>query len=263
MIASPKKLDETPRPSASYRILMIAATSFFADYGCHVRILEEARILQKLGHKVTICTYHNGRDLPDQDIRRTVSIPWRRNYEVGSSRHKIAFDLLLFLSALRLMPKVRPDVIHAHGYEAALIGYALSKLWGTPLVFDRQGSLTSEMVDHHFLDPHGPFYGFWRWLERFIDRSSPRILTSTEHAAAQLAADFDGKVDCVPDCVNTDIFCPQPRDEAWASLKRALGIPVQRLVVIYLGLLAEYQGTDHLLRAAQIVCRQRDDVQFL
>src|SRR5262245_58068236 len=25
-----------------YRVLMIAPTSFFADYGCHVRILEEA-----------------------------------------------------------------------------------------------------------------------------------------------------------------------------------------------------------------------------
>ena len=33
---------------------MIAPTSFFADYGCHVRILEEARVLRKLGHEITI-----------------------------------------------------------------------------------------------------------------------------------------------------------------------------------------------------------------
>jgi len=65
---------------------MIAPTSFFADYGCHVRILEEARLLQRLGHQVTICTYHNGRNLPGLDIRRTMSIPWRKGYEVGSSR---------------------------------------------------------------------------------------------------------------------------------------------------------------------------------
>ncbi len=250
--------------ATSYRVLMIAATSFFADYGCHVRILEEARILQKRGHQVTICTYHNGRDLPEQDIRRTMSIPWRRNYEVGSSRHKMAFDLLLLLRAVSLMPTVRPHILHAHGYEAALIGHVLSKLWRIPLVFDRQGSLTGEMVDHHFLDPQGPSFGLWQRLERWIDKVSPRILTSTAHAVSLMDCPADEHhITCLPDCVNTDVFCPRPRDEAWGRLKRAWDIPTQRLVVLYLGLLAEYQGTDHLLRAAQRVCRQRDDVHFV
>ena len=45
-----------------YDVLAIAPTSFFADYGCHVRILEEARALQRRGHRVTVCTYHSGRD---------------------------------------------------------------------------------------------------------------------------------------------------------------------------------------------------------
>ncbi|RLC65314.1 MAG: glycosyltransferase family 1 protein, partial [Chloroflexi bacterium] len=44
---------------------MVAPTSFFLDYGCHVRILEEARVLQRLGHRVTIVTYYLGRDVPD------------------------------------------------------------------------------------------------------------------------------------------------------------------------------------------------------
>ena len=84
----------------SLKVLMIAPTSFFADYGGHVRILEEAVALQKLGHRVTICTYHNGQDVEGLDIERTLSIPWRQDYEVGSSRHKIAFDVLLFLKSL-------------------------------------------------------------------------------------------------------------------------------------------------------------------
>ena len=44
-----------------YRILMIAPTSFFSDYGCHVRILGEARVLQRHGHAVKIVTYYKGR----------------------------------------------------------------------------------------------------------------------------------------------------------------------------------------------------------
>ena len=70
------RLDRT----RNYRVLMIAPTSFFADYGCHVRILEEARILQKLGHSVTIVTYRNGGPVSDLTIRRTLPIPWRQNY---------------------------------------------------------------------------------------------------------------------------------------------------------------------------------------
>ena len=60
----------------AYNILMIAPTSFFGDYGCHVRILEEARVLRKCGHRVTIVTYYKGRDLPGLNIVRTRPNSW-------------------------------------------------------------------------------------------------------------------------------------------------------------------------------------------
>ena len=58
------------------RILMIAPTSFFSDYGGHIRILEETRHLQAAGHKVAIVTYYKGSDMPGLDIRRTWPLPW-------------------------------------------------------------------------------------------------------------------------------------------------------------------------------------------
>ena len=122
-----------------YRVLMLAPTSFFADYGCHVRILEEARILQQLGHHITIATYHNGGPVADLDIRRTLSIPWRHDYEVGSSRHKLVFDALLGWKALGLLARDKYDVIHAHLHEGALIGQVLSRLFRLPMLFDFQG----------------------------------------------------------------------------------------------------------------------------
>src|SRR4051812_7270617 len=75
------------------RILMVAPTSFFADYGCHVRILEEVRALQARGHRVRVCTYHNGADVAGVNIRRSVDVPWLRRAEVGSSRHKAYLDV--------------------------------------------------------------------------------------------------------------------------------------------------------------------------
>jgi hypothetical protein len=46
---------------AALKILMVAPTSFFNDYGGHIRILEETLALQGIGHRVTVVTYHMGK----------------------------------------------------------------------------------------------------------------------------------------------------------------------------------------------------------
>lgn len=271
-MSEPLQLDPsspaTAELSPSYRVLMIAPTSFFADYGCHVRILEETRILQKLGHQVTIATYHNGKAVPGLQIERTLPIPWRANYEVGSSRHKIGFDLLLGMKTLRLMVRQRYDIIHAHLHEGALIGLVLSRLFRIPLVFDFQGSLTEEMIDHHFLQRASLIYKPLRRLEQWLDRSAPVIFTSSSHAARLLTEDFAcdlGRISALPDCVNTDTFKPAAEfDQAeLASLRQQLGIPANSKVIVYLGLLAEYQGTSLLLEATQRILQQHPNVYLL
>jgi len=252
-----------------YRVLMIAPTSFFADYGCHVRILEEARILQKMGHRVTIVTYRNGQDVPGLDIRRTLPIPWRRDYEVGSSRHKIAFDVLLGLKTLELLlARERFDLIHAHLHEGALIGQVLGRLFGLPVVFDFQGSLTAEMVDHSFLSESSRLFAPLLRLERWIDRSSHAILTSTANAERLLVERFGchpDQVQTLPDSVNADVFRPADTyaPGELGALRRSLDIPDHRRVIVYLGLLAEHQGTSHLLRAMRLLVQQRQDVHLL
>ena len=261
------------QPPQRYRILMIAPTSFFADYGCHVRILEETRILQEWGHEVTIVTYHNGKAVPGLDIRRTLPIPWRRDYEVGSSRHKIAFDLLLALKTLELLLRAlftgkQYDVLHAHLHEGALIAQILAKLFRIPVVFDFQGSLTEEMIDHKFLRRESLFYRPLRRLEEWIDRSSSVIFTSSTEARQILLERFGCTVEQVralPDCVHTETFRPATMHDpaALQRLRQQLAIPAGTKVIVYLGLLARYQGTDLLLEAIQRILIQRSDVYLL
>jgi len=253
--------------ASPYRILMVAPTSFFADYGCHVRILEEARILQKLGHKVTIVTYYKGRDLPDLEIVRTHPVPWREEYEVGSSRHKIGFDALLSWTSLRLVARRHFDLIHAHLHEGALIGSVLATLKRIPLVFDYQGSVTAEMVDHKFLDANGRWYKPMRWLETRINRRPRMILTSSQHSAELLKREFrvdPQRIHAVPDAVNLDFFRPDCLSQIErAEWKKSLGIPPERPLIVYLGLLTDYQGTDKLLHAAVELRRRQVDAHFL
>lgn len=250
-----------------YRVLMIAPTSFFADYGCHVRILEETLALRSLGHRVTICTYHTGDNVAGLDIRRSLDVPWRKGVEVGSSRHKLYFDAMLSMQTLRTAVAVRPHIIHAHLHEGALIGSVASRLLGVPLLFDYQGSLSAEMLDHRFLRPNSWFLGPTRRLERHLNQTADLVITSSQHAARRLVAEEGlpaGQVRPLPDAVNTDRFHPLALTPAErTALRTRLGIGPERRVVVYLGLLAPYQGTDLLLEAARQVVAAEPKAFFL
>ncbi|MFN2136143.1 MAG: glycosyltransferase family 4 protein [Candidatus Promineifilaceae bacterium] len=250
------------------RVLMIAPTSFFSDYGGHIRILEETRALQELGHKVVIVTYYKGSDMPGLDIRRTARLPWHTEYEVGSSRHKIAFDLFLAAQSVREGLRVQPDIIHGHMHEGALIGGVLSRLLGVPLLFDFQGSMSSEMVDHGFLARDSHFYSAARRLELLINNRLPQAILTSSYLAAQLLQDEFGAdpalIHPLPDCADTDRFHPDLLDEAQKQrLKQQLGIPADRLIVAYLGLLTDYQGTSYLIDAAARLKAAGEAIHFL
>lgn len=249
------------------KIMMIAPTSFFNDYGGHIRIFEETLALQVRGHQVTIVTYQQGRDLPDFDIRRTLPVPYRSNYEVGSSRHKVVFDVLLAWESLRVALLLRPDVIHGHMHEGALIGAVIARILRKPLVFDFQGSLTGEMVDHGYLQPRSRTFYWMHRLERAICRWSPAILTSSVRAKRLLMREFavdEGKIQPLPDCVDLERFDPARFSaESRAQLRANLGISADCTIITYLGLLADYQGTHHLVQAARMLKDEGKRIHFL
>ncbi|HEY1012784.1 MAG TPA: glycosyltransferase family 4 protein [Herpetosiphonaceae bacterium] len=254
----------------AYTILSIASTSFFADYGAHVRIWEETRALQKLGHRIVIATYHNGDNMPGFEIRRSWDVPWVKRTMVGASRHKLYLDVALSWRALRVALEIKPDLIHAHIHESALIGSVISRLLNIPLIFDYQGSLTSEMLDHGFLRREGAFYRPMRWLETKINGMADAVITSSFNAANVLRSEFDFPGDrlyTVPDSVNTERFVPFDGSPDWAAererIRADLGIPAGRRVVAYLGLLAPYQGTNLLLEAAPSIIERCPDAHFL
>lgn len=253
-----------------YTILMLASTSFFSDYGNHVRIWEEARALQRRGHRIVLATYHNGDDMPGLDIRRSWDVPWIRRAVVGSSRHKLYLDVGLAWRGLRVAAGERPDIIHAHTHEAAAIGVALKRIFGRPLILDYQGSMTSEMLDHGFVRKSSPLYVPLARLERFINRQADAVTTSTHNAARQLLRDRSvdpARLHAIPDGVDTERFRPFDGSPQWAAqrqeLRAQLGIPAGRKVVAYIGLLAPYQGTNVLIEAAALIARRRPDVHFL
>lgn len=255
---------------AGHTILMLASTSFFSDYGNHVRIWEEARALQQRGHRLILATYHNGDDMPGLEIRRSWDVPWIKRAVVGSSRHKLYLDVGLAWRALRVGLQVQPTILHTHTHEAAAIGLPLQQLLGIPLILDYQGSMTSEMLDHGFLRSSSPLYLPLTRLERMLNRRADAVMTSTHNAAALLHQDgaiLPERLYAVPDGVDTERFRPFDGSAAWltqrAELRAQLGIPPERRLVVYIGLLAPYQGTNLLIEAARLLVARRPEVHFL
>ncbi len=248
----------------SYRILMIAPTPFFADRGCHIRIYEEIKALQQVGHKVTVCTYHLGRDIEGIDIRRTLRVPWYTKLEAGPSWHKFYLDELLYRKAKKILSNESFDLIHAHLHEGAFIAGRLKKKFNLPVVADFQGSMTDEIRTHGFAGNFPWILKSFRWLEKKINKMPDVLMMSSQKAAEVFQHEFSihpDKMEVVTDGVDTEAFVMNPTERK--EMREKLGISNNQFVVVFLGLLTPYQGIDSLIEMIPEVIRKIQNVHFL
>ncbi len=244
------------------KVLMLAPTPYFADRGCHVRIYEEARALRNLGHDVRIVTYHLGRDMGDIPTCRIPAVPWYKKLSAGPSWHKPYLDILLFFKALTVAKSFRPDILHAHLHEGAFLGVFLKKILKIPLLFDFQGSLTSEITDHGFISRRSLLFRVFHGLEKFINRSADFIITSSGQSATELQENWGigaAQVRCLMDGVDCNEFRPYPVEEA----RRLLSLPPNEPVAVFLGVLNSYQGVDILLEVVRVLKEKGLPLHFL
>ena len=203
---------------------MIAPTPFFADRGCHVRILGEAKALIAIGYKLVLCTYGLGRDIEGILTVRTMSVPWYTKLSAGPSFHKFYIDLLLLWKVIRVCRRFRPDIIHAHLHEGIVIGKIASVLFRVPLVADLQGSLTAELLDHKFIPHVRWLLLLMYWIERKINDMPSHLIVSCSQTAQKCVEVFGvsaQRVSSVMDGVDLEAFSPRDKDR---TLQARLGI---------------------------------------
>jgi glycosyltransferase involved in cell wall biosynthesis len=244
-------------------VLHIAPTPFFADRGCHMRIRGLLAALNRRGVRNVLCTYPLGRDVPGIETRRTPRIPGYRRQEAGPSLFKYLADPLLFALTLRTIRQLRPDLMHGHLHEGALLGAAARSLAGRgrlPLLFDVQGSLTGELEGHGYFRIPGLRHLFRR-IEGLITAmpdhftcsapSSERLLRESFGVPAQrITLAHDG---CdLPDT-------PFDRDTALSHLR----LPTERPVVVYSGALLPNKGFRELCATLLAARQQRLNCFFL
>ncbi|MBC8387435.1 MAG: glycosyltransferase [Actinobacteria bacterium] len=247
------------------KILNIVPTPFFADRGCHMRILGEMKALANYGYQNIIVTYHNGRDLEGLDIRRIINIPWYKKLEAGPSIHKFYIDILLFFKAAAVYFKEKPAIIYGHLHEGAFVGGLIKYLltFGkTPLAFDVQGSLTSELDTFNWIKGRKPVRWFFHTLEKFICMMPDFFICSSVSNGDIIKNRFHinpDKVRVVIDGVHTDFFSKLPKK----GFKEELGIPGDAPLIIFTGALLAAKGIWNLVSAIPLVLKKRKDTHFL
>ena len=146
----------------SLKFLFIAPTPFFQNRGCHLRIRSEAQALQQKGHEVLIVTYKEGENLAKLKIKRSRFAIGKFGQGVSSSFKNIPNGIILFGLTLSETLKKRPDVLYCHLHEGISIGWAVKKFariisffkYNPILIFDGQGSLSSEMKESGMIKNH-------------------------------------------------------------------------------------------------------------
>ncbi|EKE11341.1 MAG: glycosyl transferase group 1 [uncultured bacterium] len=250
------------------KILVVAPTPFFSNRGTHIRILEEALALEKLGHKITIATYHIGRDIEAEvktkiDVRRIRRLLfWYKKLEAGPDWQKVILDIMLIRKVFYLARTQKPDIIHGHLHEGALIGWIIQKVlfWRKmKLVADFHGSLTKEMVSHGYLKRG--LKTIFSFVEKFISNLGDcAIASSWEGVKDVSSARIQGKCELLLDGVNIDSFNVKISKE---EIRYEMELPQDKFIVGYTGGLVTNKGIDYLLDAVHLVLEKRPDVFFL
>lgn len=251
------------------KILVVAPTPFFSDRGTHIRILEESLALEKLGHQITVATYHIGRDVSlevetKMDVRRILRLLfWYKKLEAGPDWQKIILDLMLIRKVFFLARTQRPDIIHGHLHEGVLIGWLVQKLlfWRKiKLVGDFHGSLVKEMESHNYLGS-GLLKGIFSLIEKTINGLGDfAVVSSWENKQTISSYRKDGKTETILDGVNIHHYEKLLNK---SELKKELGFPEDKLVVTYTGAIILNKGIKFLFEAILKVLKKTDEVYFV
>lgn len=251
------------------KILMIAPTPFFANRGTHIRILEEARALERRGHEVIIATYHIGDDIPASfqsriDVRRIRRLLfWYKKLEAGPDWQKILLDIMLIRKTFFLARTLRPDVLHGHLHEGVVIGWIVKYclFWRRmKLIADFHGSLTKEMLSHEYLR-QGILKRVFSWIERWIDRLGDGAVASSWENAEEIERIRGRKVEVLLDGTDIDFVSAPSLSKEEAC--RQYGVPENAFVPVYTGALIPNKGIRFLFEAIPIVLREEPSAHFV
>jgi len=246
-----------------YSIAVVAACPFPANYGSAASIREMSDTLSDMGHDVHIVTYPFGQGdirVRRAKVHRTGPFHPETNPKVGPSHEKFSLDFQLLRLLCRVIRRENIDIIHAHNYEAALIGILAKWLTRRPLLYNAVNLLSDELAGYNFIRPAWLAHCIAHGLDWFTPIFPNHITAvSPELRDWLLKRGVPArKVDMIPAGIEPDLF-DHVQPEKFREKYQLNGRPI----IMYTGVLDAYQRIDCLLRAFAVALREKPDALLL
>jgi glycosyltransferase involved in cell wall biosynthesis len=244
------------------KICLLAACPFPANHGTPGAIREMAEALSEHGHEVHIVTYHFGEDIPVRgpQLHRIPALTSESAVIVGPTTRRPLYDLQMIFKTLQVIYRHRPDVLHAHGYEAALVAWVCRSLTRIPVVYSGHNTMADELPTYRFIRP--------RWLAkvlaRLLDAIVPRLVQRCIPHSANIDRFFRemGLGSRTEPIINFGIDVETMRGGNGASVRQRYSLGAGP-VVLYAGVLDEFQRLDLLLEAMKTVLEYEPQSKLL
>ncbi|MCO6042273.1 glycosyltransferase [Thermococcus alcaliphilus] len=113
------------------KIVMTVSNPFKPD----PRVYKEAKSLVRAGHNVYVIAWDREGKYPKSETIDGINV--LRIGPKASYGYRMVVGLPVFyLNALRIILRLKPDVVHTHDFDTAILGFALKLLKGTMWVYD-------------------------------------------------------------------------------------------------------------------------------
>jgi D-inositol-3-phosphate glycosyltransferase len=221
--------------------------------GMNVYIVEVSRRLAARGIAVDVFTRATSSDLPPVvemspgvTVRHVSAGPFE-----GLGKEELPGQLCAFTAAvLREEAQHEPgfyDVVHSHYWLSGQVGWLARDRWSVPLIHTAH---TLAKVKNAALatgdrpEPRARVIG-----EEQVVAEADRLIANTEEEAAQLVGHYGAdpaRTLVVPPGVDLERFTPGDR----AAARRAVGVPDDAVLLLFVGRIQPLKGPDVLLGAA-------------
>jgi glycosyltransferase involved in cell wall biosynthesis len=246
----------------SFSIAMVAACAFPANHGTPAAIKEMSEELARRGHLIRVVTYPLSHDIPitGVEIDRVGQVGSNRQVSVGPSYQRLAFDALLVFKLFQVVRRHKVEVIHAHNYEAALVGGFIGKLTGVPVVYNAINTMIGELPSFNFIRPRALATGLAKVLDYVVPRMADFIIADTEELRSFI---LDKGVDPARVITIHSGVRPEMFAAADGSRVRDRFADGDGPLIIYTGTFDDFQGLDYLMAAFKVVHERKPAASLL
>lgn len=232
------------------RTLHLACLPFPSPQGTQAIVRAMVEALADAGHDTHLLTYAHGSGEEARGVvhHRLSDFPRARSLRSGPSLSKLALDLRMIPVARRLASRLRPDLVVAHGVEAAYVA-RLSSIART--IYYAHTRFDAELPTYATESTHvaRPL----QVLGDLLDAGASRLRTVaiTPDLAAHLARRSSRHEDRATPLLPPWSPLDPPRSDERVAARRSLGLSVDSKVVLYAGNLDGYQGWEEAAEAAR------------